>query len=149
MVFGRIVDLRNNTTSNILVRDIGVVIPGNPNNETPNIFRVTDYVTADKLDNSTDLRGYIQSGNILVNGENGHGDGTLYTNLSIVQSLDDISITKLSCSSDIGEELMCIINLNPHRSSYDVSKVILRTFDIEDVGKTKAELAQKILDTMV
>lgn len=93
MAFGRVIDLRNNTTSEILIEDIGVVLPANASAFDTNVVRITDFITDDILDGSADLRALIESGDVSVNGQDGNGDGTAFSNLAIDQSLDEISIT--------------------------------------------------------
>ena len=44
MVFGRIVDLRNNTTSDIYIADLGFTLPANANSSSTNVVRVSDFI---------------------------------------------------------------------------------------------------------
>jgi hypothetical protein len=99
MSFGRIVDLRNNTTSDILIRDLGVTVPANASAVTTNLLRVTDFVSDNELDASHNLRTYMLASSILVNGLNGTGNGTAAHNLPLDESLDEISITTIDAST--------------------------------------------------
>lgn len=101
-IFGRIVDLRNNTASDILINDLGVIVPANTGPTDTNVLRVTDFVSAAELDFSEDLETEINAGNVSVNGRNGNGDGTAATNLSVTQSTDEVSITTIE-SDTVGD----------------------------------------------
>ena len=102
MVFGRIVDLRNNTISDIYIADLGITLPANPNASSTNVVRVSDFISDGDLDFSSDLLALMISGDVSVNGSNGTGDGTAATNLPYSLGKDEISITEVSA---IGEDL--------------------------------------------
>lgn len=103
MVFGRIIDLRNNTTSDILVEDLGIVLPLNANATTTNVVRVTDFISVDEINFSADLEALLTSGDVSVNGTNGDGDGTAADNLSLADATDEITVTTTTATEEVAQ----------------------------------------------
>jgi len=93
MAFGRIIDIRNNTTSDVLIRDLGVMIPANSDSTDIKKIRLTESASLDRINFSQDLKDLLEAGTLSVNGCNGNGDGTAATNLANLKSVDEISLT--------------------------------------------------------
>lgn len=101
MVFGRIIDLRNNTTSDILVEDIGIVLPLNANATTTNVVRITDFISVDEINFSGDLETLLTSGDVSVNGTNGGGDGTAADNLTLADATNEVTLTTATAAQEV------------------------------------------------
>jgi len=93
MAFGRTLDIRNNTTSDILVKDLGILVPANIDDNDINVARITSSVTLDRANYSRDLKELVDAGTISVNGYDGDGDGTLSANLTAEQSASEINVS--------------------------------------------------------
>lgn len=91
----QIIDIRNNTTEDIIVKDLGITVPANIDDNDINVLRLTDLASLDNISFSKDFRVLLQSGNISVNGRNGTGDGTAATNIPLTDAEDEVNVATI------------------------------------------------------
>ena len=101
MPFGNIIDIRNNTVNDVIVKDLGVAIPGNVDVNDTQVFRLTDSASLDRISFSEDLEILINDGTLSVNGVGGNGDGTATANLAITDAKEEISVATVSSQLSI------------------------------------------------